>query len=212
MGSSSLIPTALRATAVLLATALLPAETSAQNTQATDPAPDSTFRHRSVVAEVHRTPEKRLEWELVVPAPVAEVWEAWATADGIATWAAPAGYVELRPGGTWEAHFEPDRPKGQRGSDANEIVEVVPGHALVIRAGAPQRFPTVRAEKTTFVITLTPAGAHHTLVHGSQTGWKEGTEWEEAFDYLARGNAVWLDWLHQRFTTGPIDWSRGPAR
>ena len=31
-------------------------------------------------------------------------------------------YVDLRPGGAWEAHFEPDRPQGQRGSDANEIV------------------------------------------------------------------------------------------
>lgn len=200
--------------ALLLAlTVLLPAATSAQvPAAASREVPDSTFRHRSVMTEVHLAPDRRLAWELVVPAPVSEVWEAWATADGIATWAAPAGFVELRPGGAWEAHFEPDRPPGQRGSDANEILHVAPERALVIRAGAPQRFPTVRAEGTTFMITLTPVGAHHTLVHGSQTGWKEGAEWEEAFTYLAAANAVWLDWLHQRFTTGPIDWSTGPAR
>lgn len=174
--------------------------------------PDSTFRHRAVVVQVHRVPEKRLEWELVVPAPVSEVWEAWMTAEGIATWSAPAGYVEPWAGGSWEAHFQPERPKGQRGSDANEILHVVPARALVMRAGAPQRFPTVRAEKTTFVLTLTPVGESHTLVHGSQTGWKDGSEWDAAFEYLAGANAVWLDWLHQRFTTGPIDWSRGPAR
>lgn len=173
---------------------------------------DSTFRHRSVVTRVQLGAERKLSWELVVPASVADVWRAWTVGDEVATWAAPGGYVDLRSGGSWEAHFEPDRPRGQRGSDANEIVDYVPGRLLVIRAGAPQRFPTVRAEKTLFVLTLTPVGRHHTLVQASQTGWQEGEEWREAFDYLATANAVWLDWLHQRFTRGPIDWSEGPAR
>lgn len=172
---------------------------------------DSVFRHRSVVGRVVHGAGKLLAWELVVPAPVEDVWEAWATAAGIATWSAPAGAVDLRPGGTWEAHFEPDRPKGQRGSDANEILDLEPGRLLVIRAGAPMRFPTVREEKTTFYLTLTPVGRHHTLVQATQTGWKDGPEWEEAFEYLAGANAVWLDWLHQRFTMGPIDWTKGPA-
>lgn len=199
--------------AALLLGWLLPAGASGQaQGSGAMAATDSTFRHRAVVAQVHRGPERRLGWELVVPAPVSAVWEAWMTAEGIATWSAPAGYVEPWPGGAWEAHFQPDRPKGQRGSDANEILQVVHERALVIRAGAPERFPTVRAEKTTFVLTLTAVGESHTLVHGSQTGWREGPEWEEAFEYLAHANAVWLDWLHQRFTTGPIDWSRGPAR
>lgn len=172
---------------------------------------DSVFRHRSVIGRIQRGSEKRLSWELVVPAPVEEVWEAWTTAEGIASWSAPAGYVELRRGGAWEAHFNPDRPPGQRGSDANEIVDFDPRRLLVIRAGAPLKFPTVRAEKTMFYLTLTPVGSHHTLVQGMQTGWKDGSEWDAAFEYLASANAVWLDWLHQRFSTGPIDWNEGPA-
>ncbi|MDX1745861.1 MAG: SRPBCC domain-containing protein [Halobacteriales archaeon] len=175
-------------------------------------ASDSVFQHRSVVVHVDRQPEKRLAWELVVPASVPEVWNAWTTAEGIATWSAPAGHVELRRGGVWEAYFKPDAPKGQRGSEDNEIVNYVPGRMLFIRAGAPVRFPTVRAEKTSFLLTLTPLGDHHTIIHAVQTGWKEGAEWDEAFEHMAQANAVWLDWLHQRFTTGPIDWSRGPAR
>lgn len=173
---------------------------------------DSVFRHRSVTVTIERGVDRRLSWELVVPASRGQVWDAWTTAEGIASWSAPAGYVDLRRGGTWEAHFNPDRPAGQRGSDANEIVDVVPERMLVIRAGAPLRFPTVRAEKTTFYLVLTPVGEHHTLVQGVQVGWKEGAEWDDAFEYLAKANAVWLDWLHQRFTTGPIDWSTGPAQ
>ena len=178
---------------------------------ASDQDADSVFRHRAVMTYVEGGPERSLSWELVVPARVEEVWRAWTTSEGIASWSAPAGFVDLRKGGSWEAHFNPDRPPGQRGSDANEIVDVVPGRMLVIRAGAPQQFPEVRREKTTFTLTLTPVGRDHTLVQGTQTGWQEGEEWDEAFEYLARANAVWLDWLHQRFTTGPIDWSRGPA-
>lgn len=173
---------------------------------------DDVFRHRSVVTHVDRGDERRLKWELVVPASVDEVWETWTTADGIASWSAPAGHVELRRGGTWEAHFNPERPKGQRGSDANEIVDFDPGRLLVIRAGAPLKYPTVRAEKTMFYLTLTPVGRHHTLVQAMQTGWKSGPEWAEAFEYLAKANATWLDWLHQRFTSGPIDWTEGPIR
>lgn len=172
---------------------------------------DSVFRHRAVVTRVNLGTDRSLSWELVVPARIGAVWRAWTEGDEVATWASPGGYVELRPGGAWEAHFEPDRPPGQRGSDANEIVHFVPERMLILRAGAPQRFPTVRAERTTFVVTLTSVGEGHTLVQASQTGWKEGAEWDEAFAYLARANAVWLDWLHQRFTTGPIDWSKGPA-
>lgn len=63
-----------------------------------------------------------------------------------------------------------------------------------------------------FYLTLTPVGSYHTLVQGMQTGWKEGPEWDAAFEHLATANAVWLDWLHQRFSTGPIDWREGPTR
>jgi len=139
------------------------------------------------------------------------VWRAWTPAEGIASWSAPAGAVALRPGGTWEAHFNPDRPPGRRGSDANEILGFRPGERLASRAGAPPRFPEVRREKTTFVMRLDPVGEYHTRVRGTQTGWREGPEWREAFEYLAGANAVWLDWLHQRFVTGPVDWSVGPA-
>jgi uncharacterized protein YndB with AHSA1/START domain len=215
--SASASPLSLVLLALSVVAVALPADAGADDTALGDATPASVeeptrFRHRSVVGWSHPGPARRLEWELVVPAPVGEVWRAWSTADGIATWAAPAGYVELHAGGAWEAHFAPDRPKGQRGSDANLIVEVVPEQILVIRAGAPVRFPTVRAEKTTFLVTLTPVGEGHTLVRATQSGWKEGAEWDEAFLYLADANAVWLDWLHQRFTTGPIDWSKGPAK
>jgi hypothetical protein len=37
----------------------------------------------------------------------------------------------------------------------------------------------------------------------TQTGWREGRQWDEAYDYLATGNAQLLVRLHQRFVSGP---------
>jgi hypothetical protein len=42
----------------------------------------------------------------------------------------------------------------------------------------------------------------------TQTGWKDGDEWDRAYEYLTAGNAELLATLHRRFVSGPIDWSK----
>lgn len=168
--------------------------------------PDSVWTANGVVVSRWDASDRALAWELAVPATIEEVWRAWTVPEAMTTWAAPGAHVDLRPGGRWEVWFCPECPPGERGSDANRILEIVPGERLVFEAGAPHRFPTVREEKTRFELRLEPVGEHHTLVRGIQTGWKEGEEWDRAFAYLADANATWLGWLHRRFTRGPIDW------
>jgi hypothetical protein len=41
-----------------------------------------------------------------------------------------------------------------------------------------------------------------------QTGWKQGEEWDKAYEYLASGNAQLLATLQRRFEQGPIDWAK----
>lgn len=167
---------------------------------------DSTWRDRGVVVTRETTPSRQLTWEVVVPATPEAVWNAWTDPDEIATWAAPAAAVDLRPGGTWEAHFFPDAPEGERGSDANHIISLEPGQEIVMAAGAPAEFPTVRREKTRFSVRLDPVGSGHTLVTVRQSGFKEGDEWNRAFEQMGSMNAEWLNWLYRRFLEGPIDW------
>lgn len=180
---------------------------AADGAAATTTAPDSVWTAGAVVVALRDGPERALAWEVAIPAPVDDVWRAWTVSEELITWAAPGGgYVEPREGGRWEAWFCAECPPGQRGSDVNRILEIVPGERLVIEAGVPRQFPKVREEKTRFELTLRPVGEHHTLLRGIQTGWKDGEEWDLAFDYLADANATWLGWLHRRFTRGPIDW------
>jgi len=42
----------------------------------------------------------------------------------------------------------------------------------------------------------------------TQTGWKQGDEWDRAYDYLSRGNAMLLTNLYKRFVSGPVTWPK----
>jgi uncharacterized protein YndB with AHSA1/START domain len=148
-----------------------------------------------------RSAEKMLRVEITVPAPRAEVWKAFATSEGLSTWLAPNSNVELRKGGEWMVHF----PGGSTGG--GNIVSFVPEREIVISALAPDQFPTVRAQRTTARFELEDHDKG-TLVRLTQTGWKDGEEWDRAYEYLTAGNAQLLATLHHRFASGPIDWSK----
>lgn len=145
--------------------------------------------------------ERALIVEITVPATRADVWKAFSTSDGLSTWLAPNSVVDLRPGGDWMVHF----PGGSTGGGT--IVSFVPEREIVISALAPDQFPAVRAQRTTARFTFESRGTS-TVVRLTQTGWKDGDEWDRAYEYLTAGNAQLLATLHRRFVRGPIDWSK----
>jgi uncharacterized protein YndB with AHSA1/START domain len=146
------------------------------------------------------SPEKALKLQVVVPAKIEEVWNAFTTRAGLITWLWSDVTVELRIGGEWTVHY----PGGATGGGT--ITSFTPQRQLVMRAMAPERFPTVRSERTTAIFDFETVGAE-TRVTLTQTGWKQGKEWDDAYDYLAKGNAQLLEQLRFRFVKGPINWN-----
>ena len=147
------------------------------------------------------TADKVLILEVTVPAPIAAVWQAFTTSEGLSTWLTPGAVVDLREGGEWTAHF----PGGSTGGGT--ILSFVPEKELVLSALAPDKFPTVRATRTKARFQFEAKG-DSTIVRLTQTGWKEGDEWVKAYEYLTVGNAQLLATLHHRFVNGPIDWTK----
>ena len=145
-------------------------------------------------------PTQALIIEMSIPAPLPEVWRAFTTKEGLSSWLAPDVSVDLKDGGDWLVKFP-----GTTGGGT--IVSFVPESELVISALAPDRFAHVRAARTRAVFTFTAKG-NNTLVRLSQTGWQGGKEWDEAYEYLAGGNAKILAMLHHRYVAGPTDWGR----
>jgi uncharacterized protein YndB with AHSA1/START domain len=147
-------------------------------------------------------PEKTLRLEAIVPAPVDEVWKAFTTSEGLETWIWRKAKVDLRNGGDWLVLY----PEGKTGGGT--ILSFEPKSKLVLSAMAPEWFPHVRAERTQAVFEFAPAGPGETRVTLTQTGWKQGKEWDDAYEYLSKGNAQLLAQLQRRFEKGPIDWSK----
>jgi uncharacterized protein YndB with AHSA1/START domain len=146
-------------------------------------------------------PEKALVIEVNVPASRAEVWKAFSTSEGLSTWLTPGAVVDLRPGGEWTAHY----PGGKTGGGT--ILSFVPEKEMVLSAMAPEQFPTVRTMRTTARFEFESRG-EVTIVRLTQTGWKNGPEWDRAYEYLTAGDAELLATLHRRFVNGPIDWEK----
>jgi uncharacterized protein YndB with AHSA1/START domain len=145
-------------------------------------------------------PEKALKFEVMVPAKVEDVWNAFTTRAGLITWLWSDVTVDLRNGGDWTVHY----PGGATGGGT--ITSYTPQRQLVMRAMAPEQFPTVRSDRTTAIFDFEPLGAE-TRVTLTQTGWKQGKEWDDAYEYLAKGNAQLLEQLRFRFVKGPINWN-----
>ncbi len=150
------------------------------------------------------TPRKELQFSVVVPASVNDVWAAFSTSAGLKTWLWSDAAVDLRNDGDWIVHY----PGGKTGGGT--IVSFEPGKRMTMRAMAPEQFPTVRKERTTAVFGFEAVDASHTKVTLVQYGWKEGKEWDDAYEYLSTGNAQLLEQLRTRFVKGPIDWTKMP--
>ncbi len=150
-------------------------------------------------------PQKALQFDVVVSANTTDVWSAFTTNSGLKTWLWSDVEVDLKPGGNWLVNY----PGGKTGGGT--IVSFETRKRITIRAMAPEQFPTVRRQRTTAVFEFEPVDAGHTRVKLTQTGWKEGKEWDDAYEYLATGNAQLLAQLKLRFDKGPIDWTKLPG-
>ena len=148
------------------------------------------------------TPEKALRFEVTVSASLDDVWTALTTREGLATWLWRDVRVDLQPGGDWLVLY----PGGKTGGGT--ILAFAPKRQITIAAMAPEQFPEVREQRTTVVFELEAVTPTTTKVTLMQTGWKPGREWDEAYEYLAAGNATLLRQLHQRFLSGPLNWPK----
>jgi uncharacterized protein YndB with AHSA1/START domain len=149
-----------------------------------------------------------LQHSIVVPASQREVWDAFTTADGLRAWAVPIVAVDFRLGGIWESSYDLGARIGQPGNIKNRILSFLPPRLLVIQAvAAPPTFPNPELLPEIFtVIELDEIGPQEVAVTISMVGYRSGEGYDAIYRLFAAGNAWSLQKLHQRFTSGPVDW------
>ncbi|MEE8170307.1 MAG: SRPBCC domain-containing protein, partial [Phycisphaerae bacterium] len=139
-------------------------------------------------------PERRQDFAVIIPAPVGEVWRAMTTAEGMKECYPSEPELELAIGGKWEVHP----------GAAQRVLSYVPHEMLSVTGSAPPQFPTVREGGTWAVIRFQAIGDKRTRLRLSILGWQSGGEWDRAFEYFLKNNAIWLKMIRERFERGPI--------
>ena len=160
---------------------------------------------------VDKPPFTCIDEEIVVNAPLVDVWHAWTTNDGAQTFFAPKTEIELFPGGSYNILFMPDNPPDQRGAEGQKVLSFLPMQMLSFDWGAPPKFPFARKHPGWVVIQLKAADDAHTHVQLTHLGFDElkaehpehAAEFDEVREYFSKAWPHVLGNLKRRFEEGP---------
>ena len=137
------------------------------------------------------THERVLRIEGTVPAPAAEVWKAFTTAEGLKTWIAPVVSIDLRIGGSIATHYDKNATIGSPGTITLPIINYLEGEMITLKVILNGSFAAkARAEDKNLqeVIQIIPVSATTTKIISSMMGWGTGKEWDDAYKFFSRGN------------------------
>ena len=154
------------------------------------------------------TSDKILHKEVVVPATLDQVWQAWTTSEGTRTFFSSSTRVELRLGGAHEIYFLLDQPYGSQGSEECRILSFLPKKMLSFEWNAPPHFGELRNKHTQVILRFDQITPELVKVTFDQLGWGKGEEWDKLYQYFDKAWDQVLNNLKKRFESGPIDWTR----
>jgi uncharacterized protein YndB with AHSA1/START domain len=160
-----------------------------------------------VLASVAAAQERALNKEVVVAAPIAEVWKAWTTRDGITSFLAPDAEIDARVGGAFHVHFDPFAAPGAKGADDMRYMGLQAPTMLSFDWNAPPHLAQARQQRTFVVVRLKDLDGKSTRVTLHHVGWGDGGEWDQTHAYFDRAWGNVLANLKKRFDSGPMDWS-----
>jgi uncharacterized protein YndB with AHSA1/START domain len=181
------------------------------------PAAEPSWRDFKDVANssfVEASGDRAIQLSIDVAAPAQQVFAAFTTSEGFASWATPVARVDLRVGGFIEASYDANAKIGDPANIRNEILAYVPDRLLVIRnVQAPPGFADPDLfRRTATVIEFTPTDASHTHVTLTNAGYGSGDRWDTLYRHFEWGDAFTLAELKGRFDKGPVDWSARAAK
>jgi uncharacterized protein YndB with AHSA1/START domain len=143
--------------------------------------------------------------EGIVEAPLADVWAAFATSEGLRSWLAPHAEIDLRVGGVMRTNYSPQGQLGDPQTIENAILSFEPQRMISIKvAKAPANFPFPNAIREMWtVMYFSSAGASRTTVREVSLGFGNDPESQRMRAFFNQGNATTLSLLQKHFTARP---------
>jgi uncharacterized protein YndB with AHSA1/START domain len=156
--------------------------------------------------------ERAIVKEVVVKATPEVVWQTWTTREGIKSFFAPDAHVEARPDGPFEIYMNPFAKPGLKGADDMRFLALQEPQFLSFTWNAPPHLAEARQQRTVVTVRLSPAANGETRVVLHHSGWGDGGQWDETYNYFDKAWTGVLGNLKRRFDEGPVDWTAWLAR
>jgi len=141
--------------------------------------------------DVLPTGERILVEQIVIEAPLADVWSAYTTEEGYTAWAAPKARIDLRVGGKILTQYGADAEIGDPGTNTLHIVNYVPERVLTLRAEIADNWPEVMkqdGERLTNVILFEALSPTRTKVESYGVGYGSSPEYEKLLQFFLSAN------------------------
>lgn len=153
--------------------------------------------------EVHNTSyvtkagERVLRIEAVVPASVENVWKAWTTPRELSRWIAPVVAIDLKIGGTISTNYDEKATIGNAGTIQLPIINYLEKEIITLKVNLNESFPKrVRDDDRNLqeIVQIVNLGNGKTKIVSSMVGWGTGKDWDQTYDFFARGN----EWTYRQ--------------
>ena len=150
---------------------------------------------------VTRADPPALVHEGIVEAPVAKVWRAFTTNEGMESWCVAHADIDLRIGGKMRTHYSKEGKLGDGGTIENTILSFDPERMLSFRnTRAPEKFPFAEAfQKTWSVLYFENVGPGRTKVTIVGLGYGDDEQSVKTRAFFDKGNAFTLKKLQEHF-------------
>jgi uncharacterized protein YndB with AHSA1/START domain len=146
---------------------------------------------------VTKSGERVLRIETVVPVSAETVWKAWTSPQDLSKWIAPVVAIDLRIGGAISTNYDQKATFGDAGTIRLPIINYIEKQLITLKVDLNEKFPrSTRDEDRNLqeIVQIVDLGDGRTKVVSSMVGWGTGKDWEQTYDFFARGN----EWTYRR--------------
>jgi hypothetical protein len=146
---------------------------------------------------ISKTGERVLRIETVVPASVENVWKAWTTPQELVKWIAPVVAIDLKNGGTISTNYDEKSIIGNAGTIQLPIINYLEKEVITLKVNLNESFPKrVRDEDRNLqeIVQIVNLGNGKTKIVSSMVGWGTGKDWDQTYDFFARGD----EWTYRQ--------------
>ena len=155
---------------------------------------------------ITKSGERVLRIETVVPVLTENVWKAWTTPQELSKWIAPVVALDLKIGGTISTNYDRKATIGDAGTIRLPIINYIEKQLITLKVNLNEKFPkSIRDEDYNLqeIVQIVDLGDGKTKVVSSMVGWGAGKDWDQTYDFFARGN----EWTYRqlaKYLSSPI--------